>query len=142
MGFTNLDKGGMLTFGFDELPTIATIYNYLITTIILLLLDLLNLWILEYEFTVPDAIPEKVTAYMDVISKRYGVRVWIRSLRKVCTVMVTNCLILSMRRIVIYMVSIAFRRIKQYYIRNFCPFIKPDFVALVVNDQNKWLPMV
>ena len=28
MGFTNLDKAGMLTFGFDRLATMIGIYNF------------------------------------------------------------------------------------------------------------------
>ena len=76
LGFTDLDKEGVLVEGFDELSTMATIYNYPYyvdhfrrhgyvedTT-----------W-LEFVMDVPDEIPEKMNRIADIVKSRNGLRV-------------------------------------------------------------------
>ena len=72
LGFTDLDPEGMLIQGFEELGTIATIYNYpyyskhLEKSGYVKDID----WI-EFEVKVPDKIPEKIERIANIVEKKY-----------------------------------------------------------------------
>lgn len=74
LGFTDLDKEGLLIEGFDELPTFATIYNLPYYPAFLERLGYAKDtdW-MEYEIKVPTSIPDKVLRVQDLISKRSGI---------------------------------------------------------------------
>lgn len=71
-GFSNMDKAGLLTFGYDELPSMAVIYNYpyYLDHIHSLGYTKLAGWH-EYEASVPDQIPARVSKFADMVKKRY-----------------------------------------------------------------------
>lgn len=77
LGFTDLDPEGMLTWGFDELGTMPTIYNY----------DYYpqhveampgyeqdNAYV-EYKIYVPDTMPEKYAKISQMIERRYNLHI-------------------------------------------------------------------
>lgn len=139
MGFTNLDKAGMLTYGFNELATIATIYNHAYYN------DHINALgftkavdYVEFEFKVPDEIPEKVTAFVDVIAKRYRVQM-LENLSTTEMRSYGNQLfdLINETHRNLFGFKLLSEKMKQYYIKKYLSYIKPDFVALVVNDENK-----
>ncbi len=76
MGFSDMDHEGMLIEGFDELGTMATIYNYPYYPEHM---DRMGYkkdvdWV-EFRMTVPDAIPEKYARIADIVAKKYGLSV-------------------------------------------------------------------
>ncbi len=75
MGFTDLDHEGMLTFGFDEAGTMATIYNYAYYPEHMERLGFEKAvdWV-EYRITVPDAIPDKYQRIGNIVAQKYGLR--------------------------------------------------------------------
>lgn len=76
MGFTNLDKAGMLTMGFDKLATMIGIYNFEYYPRHLEKLGFTREkeWV-EFEISFPEVLPEKVVRFSEVISEKYGLRV-------------------------------------------------------------------
>ena len=77
LGFTDMDPEGMLTWGFEELGTMATIYNYSYYPQHMELLggyEKDNDYV-EYKLFVPDEIPEKYTKVAEMIKKRYNLQV-------------------------------------------------------------------
>jgi len=76
MGFTYLDHEGMLIEGFDELGTMATIYNHPYYPVHMERMGYTKEvdWV-EFRITVPDAIPEKHARIADIISRKYGLSV-------------------------------------------------------------------
>lgn len=77
LGFTDMDPEGMLTWGFDQLGTMPTIYNYpyypeLIEQAGGYEVD--NKYV-EYKLYVPDTVPEKYAKIAAMIQKRYGLRI-------------------------------------------------------------------
>lgn len=76
MGFTNLDKAGMLTMGFDRLATMIGIYNfdYYPKHMEQLGLKKEKEWV-EFEIIFPDELPEKIEKFSKLISEKYGLRV-------------------------------------------------------------------
>lgn len=76
LGFTDLDREGLLTFGFEELGTMATNYNYPYYESHVLAAGYRpdTEW-LEFVMDVPDAIPEKMNRVADIVKKRFGLKV-------------------------------------------------------------------
>jgi hypothetical protein len=78
VGFSNLDKAGLLIKGFEEPSTMITIYNYpyYATHLKELGFSLLAQWV-EYEIKIAnfEDSPEKVKRFSSVIMKRYNLKV-------------------------------------------------------------------
>lgn len=76
LGFTDMDAEGMLVEGFDQLSTMATIYNYPYYPQHMEKLGLVKSadWV-EMKIYVPDAIPEKHKRISEIISKRYNLHI-------------------------------------------------------------------
>lgn len=77
LGFTDMDPEGMLTWGFDQLGTQATIYNYPYYPEHI---DKIGGWekdndYVEYKLIVPDEIPEKYLKISKMIEKRYNLHI-------------------------------------------------------------------
>ncbi len=76
MGFTNLDKSGMLTMGFDKLATMIGLYNYEYYPKHLEKLGLVKEkeWV-EFEMNFPNVLPEKIDKFSSLIAEKYKLRV-------------------------------------------------------------------
>ena len=77
LGFTDMDPEGMLTWGFDQLGTMPTIYNYDYYPRLLESLpgyDVDNKYV-EYKLFVPDTVPEKYAKIAEMIQNRYNLRI-------------------------------------------------------------------
>lgn len=76
LGFTDMDAEGMLVEGFDQLSTMATIYNYPYYPQHMEKLGLVKSadWV-EMKIYVPDTIPEKHKRISEIISKRYNLHI-------------------------------------------------------------------
>lgn len=77
LGFTDMDPEGMLTYGFDQLGTMPTIYNYAYYP---QHIEQMDGWekdndYVEYKLMVPEKIPEKYTKIAKMIEKRYNLHV-------------------------------------------------------------------
>lgn len=77
LGFTDMDREGMLTWGFDRLGTMATLYNY---DYYPRHMEQLGGWkkdndYVEYFIPIPDKVPDKLVKLSDMIEKRYNLRV-------------------------------------------------------------------
>ena len=74
LSFTDMDPEGMLTWGFDQLGTMATIYNY---DYYPKHMEKLGGWekdndYVEYRLDVPETAPEKYTKIAEMVEKRYN----------------------------------------------------------------------
>lgn len=76
MGFTNLDKAGMLTMGFDRLATMIGIYNhdYYPKHLEKLGLTKEKEWV-EFELIFPEVLPEKIVKFNELIAQKYHLKV-------------------------------------------------------------------
>lgn len=76
LGFTDMDAEGMLVEGFDQLSTMATIYNYPYYPEHMERLGLEKAadWV-EMKIYIPDAIPEKHQRISDIIQRKYNLRI-------------------------------------------------------------------
>jgi GNAT superfamily N-acetyltransferase len=77
LGFTDMDPEGMLTWGFEQLGTMATIYNYPYYPQHIEKMggyEKDNDYV-EYKLFVPDEVPEKLTKISRMIEARYNLHV-------------------------------------------------------------------
>jgi len=76
MGFSDLDHEAMLIHGFDELGTMATIYNYPYYPKQMERMGFVKDadWV-EYRIKIPEAIPEKYSRVADIVQRRFGLKV-------------------------------------------------------------------
>ena len=76
LGFTDMDAEGMLIEGFDQLSTMATIYNYPYYPQHMEKLGLIKDadWV-EFKLFVPDALPDKYIRVADIIKRKYNLTI-------------------------------------------------------------------
>ena len=75
LGFTDMDNEGMLTDGFDQLGTMATIYNYPYynTQMKRMGFEVDASWV-EFKVMMPEGLPDKHQRICDIVRRKYGVR--------------------------------------------------------------------
>jgi GNAT superfamily N-acetyltransferase len=139
LGFTNFDNAGMLTEGFDQLGTFATIYNY---SYYPLLMEKAGYgkdvdWV-EYKIKVPEAEPEKLEKITAIVERKLGLNV--AKARKIKDVLFYTkdifCLLNSTYSDLYGMVPLTEKQV-QYYTKKYLSFIRTDFVALVTDRKGE-----
>lgn len=76
MGFSDMDHEGMLIEGFDEMGTMATIYNYPYYPVHMERMGYAKDtdWV-EFRITVPDKVPDKMSRIAEIVLKKYNLRI-------------------------------------------------------------------
>ena len=76
LGFTDMDAEGMLIEGFDQLSTMATIYNYPYYPQHMESLGYEKAadWV-EFKLTVPDRLPDKFVRIAEIIMQKYNLKI-------------------------------------------------------------------
>jgi GNAT superfamily N-acetyltransferase len=76
LGFSDMDKEGMLIEGFEEMGTMATIYNhpYYPGHMERMGFEKEADWI-EFRMKVPDGVPEKMHRIADIVSRKFGLHI-------------------------------------------------------------------
>lgn len=139
LGFTDFDPEGMLTEGFEELGTMATIYNYPYYP---KHMEQLGGWekdndYVEYKIIVPETIPDKYVKLSQMIEKRYNLHVR--------TLTMNDLFVKGYGRKVFHLINETFkdlygfseltdRQIDQY-LRQYLPFADLSIIP-VVEDWN------
>ena len=139
MGFTDLDNEGMLIDGFDQLGTLATIYNYPYYPLYMQRLGYEKEvdWI-EYRIQVPERVPERVERSAALSFERLGLRViQLRKAREVLPYAADIFRLINLAYDGLHgVVELTGRQIK-YYTAQYFSFIRPDFVTLVADREGK-----
>lgn len=76
LGFSDMDYEGMLVEGFDQLSTMATLYNYPYYPEHMERMGFTKKadWV-EFKMKVPDEIPERYRRISEIVKQKYGLRV-------------------------------------------------------------------
>lgn len=139
MGFTDMDKEGMLVDGFDELGTMPMIYNhpYYVDHMIALGYQKEVDW-LEYEIDVPESLHPRYERMEKIVNRKYGVHVLpakrARDLRPFAPGIFE---VLNEAYSDLYgFVALTPAQI-QAYTNQYFGFIDPDFTKVVVDTTNR-----
>lgn len=139
MGFTDLDHEGMLVEGFDQLGTLAAIYNYPYYPQLLEQLGYTKDadWV-EYRIKVPEQMPEKLEKMASVVQRRLGLQVVKAKKAKE---------ILPYAKDIFQLINEAYSDLygvvpltdKQiaYYTKQYFSYIRTDFVPLILDAAGR-----
>ena len=139
VGFSNMDKAGLLTYGYDELNTMITWYHYPYQKEHLIKLGLKQLaeWV-EYKIKIfsEDEAPEKVKKFAEIIAKRYNLKsINFKSTKQIIPYVDKMFELLN----ITYSPLQTYVTIKQYqidfYKEKFIKYIHPDFIKCVVDIE-------
>lgn len=140
MGFSDMDHEGMLTEGFDELGTMATIYNspYYPRHMERMGFHKDAEWV-EYRMTVPDKIPEKMLRVAEIVKKKYGVRtIKYTSAKKIKEEYgVALFELINEAYDQLYGYSPLSQKQIEYYIDIYLPILRLENVCLIVDSDDK-----
>lgn len=140
LGFSDLDREGMLVEGFDQLATQATSYNYPYYPIHLQKLGYSKVsgWI-EKRLTVPDEVPPRHVRLSEMIKERYHLHSehypTTRELVKKRGIDIFNLVNESYRDLVGYS-ALSDRQIKQYS-ELYMPLVDHRMVCLVADENDR-----
>lgn len=139
LGFTDMDPEGMLIEGFDQVSTMATIYNhpYYQQHIEKLGFERETDWV-EFKIVVPDVIPEKMVRICEIVKKKYNVR----------NIKYTNAkaLVKDYGQAIFQLINEAYSQLYGYspltprqidhYISMYLPVLRLENVSLIVDADN------
>ena len=141
LGFTDMDAEGMLVEGFDQLLTMATIYNYPYYPQHMERLGLSKSadWV-EMKIYVPDAIPEKHRRISDIIAKRYNLHIRkLKSKKEVRQSGVAHDIfrLINDAYTPLFGYSRMTERQIDQYVKMYVPVLDLRMVSIVENEQNE-----
>jgi len=139
IGFTTFDRQGILVEGFDELPTISSTYNFPYYPEHLERIGYgKESDYLEFEVTVPDDIPERSQHFVDMIAKRYNLRLLRPKSKKELfhygeeAFRVLNSAYEAIRGFV----PLTNEQIK-FFLKKYFSVVHPDYTTAVVDEHDK-----
>jgi len=140
LGFTDLDREGMLVEGYGERATFATIYNYPYYPVYMEKLGYAKDvdWI-EFLVQTPEAIPEKVLRVNEIISKRSGVRIAEWKNKKELIKKYADQLfeLLDEAYAGLYGTTPLSRKQVEAYIDQYLSFVDPRFTKILVDKEER-----
>lgn len=142
LGFTDMDAEGMLIEGFDQLSTMATIYNYPYYPVHMERLGFGKAadWIEMKLFMPPGGTPEKHLRIAELVKKKYGLRVIkLRSKRKVRKLGLAHEIfrLINEAYAPLFGYSKMTERQIDVYAKTFLPILDLRMVTLIQNDKDE-----
>jgi len=139
LGFTDLDREGMLVEGFEELGTLATIYNHpyypkhLESCGYRKDVD----WV-EYQMTTPAVVPEKALRVAEIASKRYKLRLLeLKKSKDILKYAKGVFDVLDSAYAGLYGVVPLTDRQVDAYIKQYFGFVNPEYIKIVVDEKDQ-----
>ncbi len=140
MGFSDMDHEGMLVDGFNEMGTMATIYNYPYypTHMERMGFEKDADWV-EFRITIPDAVPEKHQRIADIVRRKYNLRTVKFTSRKKLKEKYGQALfdLINEAYDKLYGFSPLTQRQIDYYINMYLGFLRLDDVSVIVDGDEK-----
>ena len=138
MGFTDLDHEGMLVHGFDQLGTMATIYNHPYYPQQLERMGFVKDqdWH-EFKVYVPDCVPEKHLRIGEIVKRKYGLKVVkCKSKKEVMPYARPLFETLNISYAPLYGFSPLTDKQIDYYINMYIPMLRLDLLTLIVREED------
>lgn len=138
LGFTDFDYEGMLTEGYDQLGTMAAIYNYPYYPEYMQRMGFVEdtEWV-EFKIYVPDAIPEKHQRITEIVRKKFNLQVKkYKSGKKIAKEYGQEIFqLLNESYKDLYGFSELSPRQIDLYIKNYLPVVDLDMVTLITQED-------
>ncbi len=139
LGFTDMDREGMLVEGFDELGTLATIYNYPYYPEHLERLGYSkDIDWMEFEVKVPTGPIERIAKLAELVERRYKLKIAdIRNKKELLNYVNELFDLLDAAYMPLYGVVPLTRKQVEAYVKQYFGFIEPDFVPIVLDENGR-----
>lgn len=141
LGFTDFDPEGMLIHGFDELSTIACIYNHPYYPEFLRRMGFRKdaEWV-EYKISIPGEIPDKYRRIAETVRQKYGFRVL--RFKKISDIVKQGYghklfRLLNVTYSELYGFSELTEEMIDYYIRKYVPLLRIELVTLIADENDE-----
>ncbi len=139
MSFTNLDKAGLLVEGFDQMPTIATLYNHPYYAGHLESLGYVKAvdWI-EHQLNCPTELTERFVKFSEILKEKYKVKTVPIHNKKDLVENAYKMFDLINRTYKDIHGFIAFEQEQvNLYVRKYSKILMPKFISLVADEQDQ-----
>jgi hypothetical protein len=138
LGFSDMDNEGMLIKGFDEEGTLASIYNYSYYPDHMTRLGFEKAadWV-QYEFNVPQEIPDKVERVSTLMQEKYHLHVVKAKTSKDLLPYAGKMFVLLNQAFdKLYGFTALTQKQMDMYVKAYFGFIRPEFVSFVVDEND------
>ncbi len=139
VGFTNLDKAGMLSMGYDKLATMIGLYNfpYYHEHFEKLGFSKANEWV-EFYIEVVTILPEKVIRFSELLKEKYKLKALRFNTKEEMAGYADEMfkLLDDTYKVLNTYVPFSEKQIK-YYKEKYIPFINKDYVICIADENNK-----
>ena len=144
LGFTDQDPEGMLIEGFDQLGTMATIYNhpYYPEHMAKMGFEKDADWV-EYKIYIPDAIPEKHKRISDIIQRKFNLKIVKLTSKKELKQRYGKAIfdLVNEAYAELYGYSLLSDKQIQQYIKTYLPILDLRMVTLVVDADDQLIAL-
>lgn len=138
MGFTDMDHEGMLIEGFDQMGTMATIYNYAYYPKQLERLGFIKDqdW-KEYKIYVPKEVPEKHLRISSVVRQKYGLKT-LKFKNKKELMPYAHRIFQTLNKAYsnIYGFSELTDAQVDYYVKIYIPMVRLDYITAIIRERD------
>ena len=138
LGFSDMDNEGMLIKGFDELATLASIYNYpyYVEHMEKLGFGKAADWV-QYEFEIPPSIPEKVERLSLLVQEKYKLRlIKAKKAKELLPYAPKMFQTLNAAFKDLYGYTELSRKQVDMYVKAYFGFVRPEIVSFVVDEHD------
>jgi hypothetical protein len=139
LGFTDMDREGMLVEGFEELATMATYYNYpYYPTHMASLGYTKDIDWVEYEISMPAKPDEKIARMAAIVAKRNKIRLLeVKNKKELLRHAKELFELLENEYKKLYGTVPLTPKQVEAYIAQYFGFVTPDFIPMVFNEKNE-----
>jgi len=138
LGFSDMDQEGMLVYGYDQLATMITIYNYPYYPKQLERLGFVkdSDW-KEFKIFIPDSIPEKHLRIGEIVKKKYGLKVMKFKKRKEIWPYAYKIFeTMNSSYSVLYGYTPLSQKQIEYYVNMYIPLLQLKLITIIVRESD------
>ena len=138
LGFTDMDHEGMLVKGFDQLGTMATIYNYDYYPRHIERIGFIKDqdWI-EYKIKIPECVPEKHLRIGEIVKEKYGLKILKFKKRKEIWPYANKIFeTLNAAYSQLYAFTPLTPKQIEYYIKMYIPMLRLNLITIIIRESD------
>jgi GNAT superfamily N-acetyltransferase len=138
LGFTDMDNEGMLVDGFDQLGTMATIYNYPYYPVHMERMGFVKDqdWH-EFKIYIPDGVPEKHLRIGEIVKKKYGLKVRkFKNAKEIMPYVQRIFEALNAAFAPLYGFAPLSQKQIDYYVKKYIPMLRFELVTVIIREED------
>lgn len=138
MGFTDMDNEGMLVEGFDQLGTMATLYNYPYYPKHIERLGFVKDqdWH-EFKIYIPEKVPDKHLRIGELVKKKYGLKVLkFKKVKELMPYVQQIFDTLNLAFAPLYGFAPLTQKQIDYYVKKYIPMLRLEFVTVIIREED------